>query len=298
MVRVQIPATTANFGPGFDCIGAALGLYNYIEMGFAEKAEIIVQGEGEGNIAPDETNLVYTAAEKVLQLAKMKKPLKIVLENNIPLSRGLGSSAACIAGGIVAANRLVGDILSLDEMIRLATKMEGHPDNVVPALVGGFCLSTIHENRVIYKRLSIPPWLKFVVCVPDFHVKTQEARQVLPKTISFEDAVFNISRCAMLVASIALGEISDMNLFFEDRLHQPYRSHLIPGLDTILKTAKEKGAFASFLSGAGPSIVCLTLLERSKAVGQYMVDVLNDSGVKADYKVLSPSLEGAKILNP
>lgn len=296
MIRVQVPATTANFGPGFDCIGASLGLYNYIDMEFSDKLEICVSGEGSEEIPLDETNLVYRAASQVLKQANIERPLKIVLDNNIPLARGLGSSAACIAGGILAANRLAGDIFDKNELIKIATEMEGHPDNVVPAIFGGFCLSIVHDKRIIYKSFTLPFWLRFVVCIPDFELKTEDARKVLPKTVDFDDAIFNVSRSAMLVASIVSGDLVDMDIFCKDKLHQPFRSHLIPGMDKILGTVREKGAFAGFLSGSGPSVVCLTLRERADGLGEHMVDIFSDYDIQSKYKVLSTDSEGVRFL--
>jgi len=296
MVRVQVPATTANFGPGFDCLGASLGLYNYIEMGFSDKPEVYVKGEGAGEIPEDETNLVYQAACQVLKRANIDRPLKIVLENNIPMARGLGSSAACIAGGLMAANHLVGEVLDNSELVQIGTEMEGHPDNVVPAMFGGFCLSMVHENKVIYKTFPVPYWLRFVVCIPDFKLKTEDARKVLPKTVKFEDAVFNTSHTAMLVAAMAQGDLTNMNVFCQDRLHQPYRSNLIPGMEKVLQVVTEKGAFAGFLSGSGPAVICLTLKERAEALGQHMVDIFAQEGIKSHYMVLSSDSKGVRFL--
>lgn len=296
MVRVKIPATTANFGPGFDCLGASLGLYNYIDMEFSDAPKVYVKGEGVEEIPLDKTNLVYQAAAKVLKRANVNKDLKIVLENHIPLARGLGSSAACIVGGLMAANHLIGDIFENSELLKIATEMEGHPDNVVPAAFGGFCLSMIYENKIIYKTFPMPFWLKFVVCIPDFELKTEDARKILPEEINFKDAVFNISRTAMLVAAMAQGDLSNMDIFCQDRLHQPFRSQLIPGMEKILATVREKGAFAGFLSGSGPTVVCLTLRERADTLGEHMVDIFSRAGIKSCYKVLSSDSEGVKFL--
>ena len=296
MVKVQVPATTANFGPGFDCLGASLGMYNFIDMEFSDKPEVYVKGEGAENISLDESNLVYQAASKVLERANVNRPLKIVLENHIPIARGLGSSAACIAGGLMAANHLVGDVLDTGELVQIGTEMEGHPDNIVPAMFGGFCLSMIHENKVIYKTFPVPFWLRFVVCIPEFELKTEDARKVLPKTVKFEDAVFNTCHTAMLVAAMAQGDLTNMNVFCQDRLHQPYRSHLIPGMDKILETVTEKGAFAGFLSGSGPTVVFLTLKESAEAHGQHMVDIFAQEGIKSHYKVLLSDSKGVRFL--
>ncbi|WP_422444283.1 homoserine kinase [Thermoanaerobacterium sp. DL9XJH110] len=295
MVRVRVPATTANFGPGFDCIGAAMGLYNYIDMEFSSSTEVIVSGEGEMEISRDETNLVYRAARRVFDEVGIDRPVKITLENNIPIARGLGSSAACIGGGMMAANRLAGDLLSFEKILNMAAEMEGHPDNVVPALIGGFTLSLKCGPRVIYKSFCIPCELRFVVGIPNFHLKTEDARRVLPKTVDFEDAVFNIGRAALLVAAVSKGDFLDLNIFCQDRLHQPYRSALIPGMEEIIKIAPEKGALACFLSGAGPAVVSIAFQNRAEELGKDMVGIFKEKGIEADYKVIPPSNEGIKI---
>jgi homoserine kinase len=296
MVAVQVPATTANIGPGFDCIGAALGLYNYIEMDFAQNPEIYVLGEGADIIEKDETNLVYKAAQAVLTELEINKPLKITLNNNIPLARGLGSSAACIAGGMMAANRLAGDKLSFEKIIELATKMEGHPDNIVPALAGGFTLSIFDDDKVIYRKFSISEKIRFVVGIPRFQLKTSDTRKVLPGKVDFKDAVFNLSRAALLAASIFQENYTDLELICKDRLHQPYRSNLVPGMNEIIDTAVEKGALACFLSGAGPSVACFALEDKAENVGKYMVEVFSKENIEADYKVLLPSQEGVQFI--
>ncbi|HHY03765.1 MAG TPA: homoserine kinase [Thermoanaerobacterales bacterium] len=296
MVRVKVPATTANFGSGFDCLGAALGLYNYIEMDFAKTDEIEVMGEGEKTVEKNKTNLVYKAASRVFDEVGISKPIKISLENNIPIARGLGSSAACIAGGLVAANQILGEPLPFSRIVELATQMEGHPDNVVPALFGGFTISMVYEGKVIYKRFSIPNWLRFVVGIPQFSIRTIDARRVIPEKIDFSDAIFNLSRCAMLVASFAKNELSNLDVFCQDKLHQPYRNKLVPGMEKIIKTSKQQGAMACFLSGAGPSVLTITSEENAKKLGIQMVDIFKKEGIKAQYKILSPCDSGVEYI--
>lgn len=296
MVKVKIPATTANFGPGFDCIGAALGLYNYIEMSFSESPKVQIKEGHDKNIQEDETNLVYITAKKILQQFGIEKPLEITLYNNIPIARGLGSSAACIVGGIVAASHLAGKALSTDEILYHAVKIEGHPDNIVPALAGGFCISMVDNDKVYYKRLNLPKYLRFVVGIPEFLLKTQEARNVMPKNVYIQDAVFNLSRCALLTASIIERDFTNLDIFCQDKLHQPYRKSLIPGIDKILSKAKDYGALASFLSGAGPAIVCLSTKSKANNLGKFMENVFSDKGIKATYKILSPSNTGVELV--
>jgi len=296
MVRVRVPATTANFGPGFDCIGAALGLYNYIEMEFWHEPEIEVIGEGQGEIIRDETNLVYRAAKRVLAEAGLNKPLRIKLENNIPLARGLGSSAACIAGGMMAANKLAAGLLPIGKIVDFATEMEGHPDNVVPALTGGFSVCLLHEGKVIYRSFPIPDNLRFVAAIPRFKLETVKARKVLPQEVPLSDAVFNLSRSALMVAAFSRGDFSDMAVFCQDKLHQPYRSKLIPGMEKIIDTAPQKGALGCFLSGAGPAVICLAYEKQAPILGKSMVEAFSEEGIESVYRILTPDGEGAKIL--
>jgi homoserine kinase len=294
MCRVRVPATTANIGPGFDCLGFALNLYNYIEMDFSIRPNVEVFGEGRDYIAKDETNLVYRAARRVLELVGDNRPLSIALNNNIPIARGLGSSAACVAGGMMAANRLIKDCIPLKKLMQMAVEMEGHPDNVVPALIGGFCISMANNKKIIYRKIEPAKHLKFVVGIPEFHLKTEAARSALPSTVSLKDAVFNIGRTAMLVASFCTEDMTEIDDCFKDKLHQPYRSPLVPGMEEIINYAYDKGAIGCFLSGAGPSVIGITNEQNAEELGSYICGVFDKNGVRATYKVLSSCNEGVE----
>lgn len=296
LVKVKVPASIANFGPGFDCIGTAVNLYNFIEMEFSDFLEIEVSGEGQGKISLGEDNLVYRAASTILKKANIEKKLYIRLKNEIPLARGLGSSAACIAGGMIAANLLLGSPFNKEEIINFATEMEGHPDNVVAAIVGGLAISVKVNDRVVYKKLSMPPSLKIVVAIPEFELKTERAREVIPKKVSLKDAVFNIGRTALLVAGICEGDFSLLQVATQDVLHQPYRKSLVPGMEEILEEALTMGMLGCFLSGAGPSVVGLVQEGKAKEAGEFMVGVFEKKGVKARYKILDPCNEGTSIV--
>lgn len=296
MVRVKVPATIANFGPGFDCIGTAVNLYNFIEMDFSGFPQIEVSGEGEGRISLGEDNLVYRAARSLLKKAGIEKSLYIRLKNRIPLSRGLGSSAACIAGGMMAANYLAGSPFSREEIINFATEMEGHPDNVVPAVVGGLAISVREKDRVVYKKLSMPSDLKIVVAVPEFELSTKRAREVLPKKLGLDEAVFNIGRTALLVACLSDGDFSLLQMATQDVLHQPYRKSLVPGMEEILKEALSMGMLGCFLSGAGPSVVGLAREEKAKEAGEFMVGVFGKKDVKARYLILDTCNDGTTVV--
>ncbi|MGB9840040.1 homoserine kinase [Thermovenabulum sp.] len=296
MVRVKVPATIANLGPGFDTLGVAVSLFNIIEMDFSDEIKIEVLNEGQNILPENEANLVYQSAKKIIDRFGFEKKLHIRLINNIPLARGLGSSAAAIVGGIVAVNELLGNPLSMDEIINIATNIEGHPDNVVPALLGGFTISLFDGEKVFYKKFSLPEKeLCFVVAVPQFHLKTLDARKVLPEKIPLKDAVYNMSRTALLVACIAQKDLSFLNALCKDKLHQPYRSSLIPGMEEIINRGIEKGLLSVFLSGAGPSIAGICDKKDAEKAGEFMVGTFSNYGIKANYLILDPCNEGVSV---
>lgn len=259
MVKIKVPATTANLGPGFDTLGAALALYNYVTMEEIEQGlEIDIVGEGANILSKDEKNLLYRAAFVTFDKANYKpRGLRILLENHIPMARGLGSSSSAIVGGIFAANELAGGVLSLTEMVDLATELEGHPDNVVPVFYGGFTISAIDNKKVYVKKFSIPEGLKAVMAIPDFFLSTEDSRKVIPPIIPMKDAAFNINRVALLVSAIAQQDLSLLEIAMVDKIHQPYRSTLIPGFWETLAAAKENGAIGTAMSGAGPTLIAL-----------------------------------------
>jgi len=272
VVRVKVPATTANIGPGFDCLGIAIDIYNTIEVEeYGEELYIKVVGEGCNEVPCDQTNLVYSSMQKVFDVVGYRpKGIRMTLINEIPVARGLGSSAACIVGGMVAANALTGFRLGLHELLKLAVQADGHPDNVVPALVGGMTAACLEGEEVLYVKMDPPPGIKLAVMIPDFELSTVQARQVLPDAIPVKDAVFNISRTAILVASFLTGRSEMLAVATQDRLHQPYRKALIPHWDDIFFYAGKWGAKGVFLSGSGPALVAIldegnvTFIDRMK----------------------------------
>ena len=217
---------------------------------------------------------------------------RIILENNIPVARGLGSSAAAIAGGLVGANALLGNPLNLEELISMAVRLEGHPDNVVAAMVGGFIVAARCEETICYKRLDPPKSLHFQVAVPDFTLLTEAARNVLPETVSLKDAVFNLSRTALLVAAIASGDLETMGRAMDDKLHQPYRMGLVPGMQQVFAAAKEAGALGVALSGSGPTVIALC--DRScPQIGLAMQRACEKHGILCKVMELTVSQTGA-----
>ncbi len=298
MIRVQVPATTANLGPGFDTLGMALKLYNFVEMQQIQEGLVIeVFGDGAESIARNESNIVYRAALKLFNQVDYKPSgLKIRLTNQIPVCRGLGSSAAAIVGGILAANILSGSKLDTNDLLTLATKIEGHPDNVAPALMGGMVVSAVAEGEVHCVKIQPPPGLKTVVAVPNFKLATKAAREALPGQVTLQDAVFNVSRTALLVAAMCQGDLSKLNYAMEDRLHQNYRAALIPGMKKVLAAVKLAGAKGVVLSGAGPTLIAFAD-DNFDLIAWVMRETFRENGVIAKTMVLEPSTAGARALS-
>lgn len=297
MVRVQVPATTANMGPGFDCLGMALQLYNTVEMSFAPAGLLIeIQGEGGSEIPRDEKNMVYLAAQRVFRLSGQEScGLKIKLANSIPVSRGLGSSTAAIIGGMIAANILSGNKLSQKEIINNACAMEGHPDNIAAAVLGGIVVAVSADGEVKCQRILPPKNLRAVVSIPDFTLPTKTSREALPQQVPLSDAAFNLGRLALLIASLYTGDINQFGTAMEDRLHQPYRTSLVPGMKKVFAAAKLAGAKGITLSGAGPSIVAYSD-HNMDLIARVMRDTFRQNGISARSMVLDISPVGARAL--
>lgn len=297
MIRVQVPATTANLGPGFDCLGMALELYNVVEIiPISQGLVIEVSGEGANEIPRDEHNLVYQAVQRVFrQVGYSPSGLKLRLSNQVPVSRGLGSSTAAIVGGVIAANLLAGGKLSIKEIISLASLLEGHPDNVAPAVLGGIVVSVQAEGEVKYLKIQPPQALKGVVAIPDFPMATKASREMLPSQVAFQDAAFNVGRAALLVAALQQGDLSHLGVAMEDRLHQSMRSSMIPGFKKVLAAAKLAGARGVTLSGSGPTVIAFAD-SNLDLIARVMGDTFRQNGVKCRVLVLKPSPVGARAL--
>ncbi|MBP0963534.1 MAG: homoserine kinase, partial [Oscillospiraceae bacterium] len=226
MIRMRIPATSANIGSGFDSLGLAVSMYNYVNM--AESDEVVIKTLDNIQVPTDRSNLIYKTAKYLYDLCdKNCSGLYIEQENNIPMARGLGSSSACIVAGLLGANRLMGDPLNRDEIINIAADLEGHPDNSTPALLGGQVTAVLENKKVWYVKQEIRDDLRFVAIVPDFELRTSLARQALPREINHKDGVFNLSRAALMSVSLYSGNYQNLRIAADDRLHQPYRLGLI-----------------------------------------------------------------------
>lgn len=256
-VVAKAPATSANLGPGFDALGVALDWWETVECALApEGLAIDVSGPGRQWVPTDEGNLVARAVRAVGAAAGLPPAfgLRLRLSLALPVGRGLGSSAAAVAAGLVAANRLLGEPLPVERLLDLGTAIEGHPDNVAPALLGGFCAACPGAGRTRTLRLD-PPAVDAVLAIPDRPLPTELARRALPAHVPFADAVANVQRTALLVAAVATGRVDLLAEATEDRLHQPYRAPLVPGLLDCIEAARAAGALGACLSGAGPSVL-------------------------------------------
>ena len=296
-VTVKVPASTTNLGPGFDCLGLALKLYNTVEMERTEEKDITIKisGEGEEELPRDELNIILSAIKLVFDKAGEKLcGLRIRQVNQIPIGRGLGSSAAARLAGIMAANELLKANLSEGEILRLAAELEGHPDNAAASLFGGLVIVGREGKDFRWLRLEVPENLKVVVAIPEKRLSTQRARDILPEKISLSDAVFNLSRVAMLVSSLISGRWQYLAISTQDRLHQPYRSSLVPGMEEVFEAALKEGARGAFLSGAGSTVAALAD-ENEKRIGKAMQEAFLKKGLKSRVKVLEIDKKGAQV---
>lgn len=296
-IIVKVPATTANLGPGFDVLGMALNLYNTVVLEEIEDdCHIIdVKGEGEALLPRDSGNLAARAVSFLLQRAGYSDyGFKLYLENQIPLMSGLGSSAAAIIGGLVAANALSGSPFSDRDILQMAVEIEGHPDNVAAALLGGVVIVTKDEESYIYSRLIPKEGLRITAIIPDFSVSTADARSILPEKVPLQDAVYNLGRISLLLTALREGDWDLLRVALRDRLHQPYRCRLVPGLAEVFETALESGAYGAFLSGAGPTVVVFSPPDCD--AGGAIADIFQSRNTKARVLQLEPCLTGTYIL--
>lgn len=272
MIKIQIPATSANLGAGFDSLGLAVDLYNYVSIEESDRLEISTT---DGSQVPtDETNLIYVSAKHLFdKCGKKLQGLKILQQNNIPMTRGLGSSSACIIAGLYGANLMLGSPFNTDELVNIAAKIEGHPDNTTPALLGGIVTAVYDGGRVYWTKQEIYRHLDFFAIVPDFELSTSMARKALPETVSHMDARFNLSRAALFSASLLQGKYENLRVAVEDKLHQPYRMKLIPHGEEVFQKANQLGAYGTYISGAGPTIMSLVSTENrvfEKEIRRYL----------------------------
>lgn len=295
-ISVRVPATTGNLGPGFDCLGMALDLWNHIQFQPGQAPGVQVVGQGAGYLSTGRDNLVYRAAERYFQETGIAMPsFYITCWNEIPLARGLGSSSAAIVGGLLGASGMTGTASpDLELLWRLAVAMEGHPDNVTPALFGGCQIVVRDQDTLVRAAVPIPDNLSTVLFIPDMPMPTDQARDILPPQVSREDAVYNAGRVALLVNALATGRMDDMRVATQDRLHQPARQALLPVMRLLFRSALDAGALGVFLSGAGSTVLALTQ-GKEMTVAYEMADAANKAGVPGEVKITKPTAQGAHV---
>ncbi|KRQ86530.1 Homoserine kinase [Caloramator mitchellensis] len=293
MIKVRVPATTANIGPGFDCLGIALNLYCYLEFEEIEEGLLIEECEDE---YCDENNLIYQSMKKVFGMVNYKpKGIRIRIKSDIPISRGLGSSAACIVGGLVGANEISGGRLTKKELLDIANTIEGHPDNVTPAMFGGMTASVCENSKVYFTNMKVSDKFHFYALIPDFEVSTEKARSVLPKTINYKDAVYNIGRVSLLINALMNGDENLLKISCKDKLHEDYRKNLINDYDYIKSRSEELGSLAVFISGSGSTIMAVTGRDNNE-LEKDMSSLLKSLKDNWSIKKLKVDYEGVVIL--
>ena len=293
-ITVQAPATSANMGPGFDCLGIALDIWNTVRVDTGSTG-FEIRGLGRDELPAGPDNLVARSFRLACEEAGQPAPaVRFTCTNEIPLGRGLGSSSAAAVAGIVAANELLGSPLDDARVLALAARIEGHADNSAAALYGG-CQIVVHDgDRLITSTVSIPDRISAVLFVPDTPMPTAQARAVLPTDIPIQDAVFNMGRVALLVNSLAIDDLAHLALATQDRIHQPPRQAIFHPMKVIMRAALEAGALAAFLSGAGSTILALSSA-REMTIGYEMAEAASKAGVDGDVIVTKPTPGGVRV---
>ncbi len=297
---VTVPATTANLGPGFDCLGAALGLYNRVIFTVAGENDpaltITVKGDEAAGVSLQSDNLIYQSLLTFYQhTGQSPPPLCLDIHLGVPLARGLGSSATAIVAGLVGANTIAGNPLNPTDLLNLAIALEGHPDNVAPALMGHCQLSVQDGDRW---EITAIPWhenLVPVLAIPDFELSTEAARSVLPMSYPRTDAIFNAAHLALLIRALETGNGSLLRVAMEDRIHQPYRQRLISGYDALKQVALASGAYNLAISGAGPTLLAIANPDNAPLVAQRLREAWQAQGITANAHVLELDRQGAQI---
>lgn len=301
-IKVKSPASSANLGPCFDCAGIALPLYNIVKTKKTNDGKIVVIIDEKGDVRRfevDEKNIIFQSFKKFHEKTNTQMiGYEVNVETEIPIARGLGSSASVIAGALIGANELNGKPLSEHDLINIAASIEGHPDNTTPALTGGFVVASIEDDgTVLYEKIKWCDDWKISVCIPDYKLLTELARSVLPKEINFKDAVYNIQKSAQLITAITNGKEDIMRSALKDRIHQPYREKLIPGMvDIIEKLREEQNVLGCVLSGAGPTLAVITKGDNIDNVKQIVHKIWYDLDIKYQIMTFDPTNQGATVI--
>ncbi|MCF0154203.1 MAG: homoserine kinase [Veillonella sp.] len=301
-VHVKVPATSANCGPGFDCLGLALELYNEFTFTVDPEADHFTYtftGFGADILAQEDPahNLIGHAMDQVF--AKAGEPIQyghITSDTLIPPSRGLGSSSTAIVGGLLLANARLKNPLSKEELLVIANRMEGHPDNVAPAIYGNLCCSAAEGEQVRSTVITVPDELYFAVVVPEIMVSTEYARSVLPQHVPFKEAVHNVAHASLFVSSMITHQLDNLKVALEDHLHVPYRKTLIPHCDQVFAAAKEKGAYGATISGSGSTLIAYCPADVAESVAQAMGQVYQEAGIEYKTYTLKADTQGARVV--
>lgn len=295
-VLVRVPASTSNLGPGFDALGLALDLRTSVVAEPVETAELVIRGEGAATLPRGPDNLVLHRMRQLAELlGRELPPLRIEIHSGIPLERGLGASGAATLCGLLAADALLDGGLDRQAMLEHAVRLEGHPDNVTPSLLGGCTVSAIDGQRVVALRVPWDDMLRVALCVPDLAMQTEAARALLPPVYSRADAAYNIQRVGLLVAALATGAYGALRTAVGDRLHQPYRAAIFPALDALIAAAHEAGAYGAFLSGAGSTVAAIADAGQAETVATAMGEAARQHGLGCQTSVSAVDYAGAMV---
>lgn len=296
MIKVRVPATSANLGPGFDSLGISLNIYNEYEFELKEEKGLFFEGFEEE--FQNKNNIIFMAIKKVFDKYNFKfEGIRIkIIKQDIPISRGLGSSSSCIVAGLIGAFALMGKEINRDEILSLAVEIEGHPDNVCPAIFGGLVSTIMVDNKKpLYNCVEVKDGIKFVALIPRFKLSTEKARAILPKEIPFRDCIYNIGRAALLISCFSNGNYALLKEATKDRIHQRFRSKLIDNFDEVYNKSLELGAFCCFLSGAGPTLMAIVDKENIGFVDNF-INFMKEQNINWDIEELEIDKHGAKIL--
>jgi homoserine kinase len=305
-IVVEVPGSSANLGAGYDCLAVALALTNRVELevrGWNRgEIELVVEGEGEGELPADHDNRFVRGVEAALVAARgaLGEPIgwRIEMHNEVPLARGLGSSAAATVGGLIAGNALLGEPLTARDLLRLATEIEGHPDNAAAALWGGFVVVGPGVDGIETIRFDAPRDLRAVLFIPELRLPTKEMRAALPAKVPLADAVANLGRVAIGVAGIATGRYDLLRALTVDRLHEPYRAKLFPQLPRLIEAAVKAGAIGACLSGAGSTVLAFAdSMSGISRIEAAFGAAAADTDLPGRIAVVSPRNQGARVVS-
>lgn len=295
---IRVPATTANMGPGFDCLGMALNLYNEFEFTQSSEPTKLEAFDIEGEkIHLPEDNLLWQSFVKVYEHIGEEIPqVQIKIKVGVPMARGLGSSATAIVGGLLGANYFAQNPLSSQELMNLAIALEGHPDNVIPAFMGNCILSVGSGDNWHFVPIPVNPDIALVLAIPDFELSTEEARGVLPKSLSYSDSVFNIAHLGLLLRGLDTGNSEWLTEALKDKLHQPYRRSLIKGYDELEQAVLSHKGYGMVISGAGPTLLALCPYDEAQNIAQAMENAWADLGITGKVRSLLIDTRGAEVI--